>query len=248
MNQINFITLTREIKGKRVRQLRALNFVPGNVFVAGGESVALKFPEKDFIQLYEEAGDTGLIYLQIDDDQKKRPTLIDEVQVDPVSGAVLHVSFKEVDLKEKIEAEVPVEVVGEFGVKEAVLVTVRNSIVVEALPTDLPEKFEVNIESLTEIGQMITLKDLEFDREKVALVDVETEEDWDKPVVLVQEQEEEIIEEVPEEEVEGEGGEGEEAEGVTEEGTDSEEKLQEDSRDEILKKKLKNSNLILLKD
>ena len=93
----------------------------------------------------------GTQFLEISDSKQSRPTLVDEVQVDPVSGDVLHVTFKEVDLKQKIEAEVPIEVVGEFDVKEAVMVQVRNSIVVEALPVDLPEKFVDYLEYSSEL-------------------------------------------------------------------------------------------------
>lgn len=229
MTKITFPISARDLKGKKVNQLRAQKIIPGNVYVAGGESVALQFPEKEFNKLYQEVGETGLVYLKIDDAEKNRPTLIDEVQVDPVTDRVLHVSFKEVDLREKIEAEVPIEVTGEFDLKEAVMVQVKNSIIVEALPTDLPEKFEVNVERLTEIGQSITLADLDFDKSKVSLVEVEADEDWENPVVLVQEQREEEVEEVEEvpEEDEGEVEDGEKAEAEGEE-KDGEEKAEED--------------------
>ncbi len=196
MSKTTFSTTPRDLRGKKIKKLRAEGVIPGNVYVAGGESMAIQFPKKDFNKLYDEVGDTGLVYLVIGDAKKSRPTLVDEVQIDPVSGEALHVSFKEVDLKEKIEAEVPVELMGEFDVKEAVMVQVRNSLVVEALPNDLPEKFEINIESLTEIGQSITLADLSFDKSKISLVEVENDEDWQKPVVLVQEQRQEEVEEV----------------------------------------------------
>jgi len=218
MSKIIFSTSSRDLKGKKVRRLRAQAVIPGNVYVGGGESAIIQFSEKEFEKLYDEVGDTGLVYLEIGDSKKSRPTLIDEVQIDPVSGDVLHVSFKEVDLKEKIEAEVPIELIGEFDVKEGVMVQVRNSIMVEALPVDLPEKFEVNIDDLAEVGQSITLADLKFDKSKISLVEVETDEDWGKPVVLVQQQREEEVVEVVEEEVDVEGeGEGE---GVGEDGAE----------------------------
>ncbi|MBU0576727.1 50S ribosomal protein L25 [Patescibacteria group bacterium] len=199
----------RKAIGKGIKQLRREMLVPGNVYGGSGGSLPLQFPGKTFIKLYDEAGETGLVYLKIEGEEKEKPTLISQVQLDPVTDQVLHVSFKEVDLKEKIEAEVPVEMIGEFDVREAVLVQVRNSIVVEALPADLPEKFEINIEGLTEIGQSITLADLNFDKSKVSLVEVVNDEDWGNPVVLVQEQRQEEAEEVIPEEaevaVEGEG-------------------------------------------
>ena len=232
MTKTTFSISTRDILGKKVNQLRVQKIIPGNVYVAGGESVALQFSEKEFDNLYEEVGDTGLVYLKINDSKEDRPTLIDEVQVDPVTGKVLHVTFKEVDLKEKIEAEVQIELIGEFDVKEAVIVQVKNSIIVEALPADLPEKFEVNIEGLTEIGQSITLADLDFDKSKISLVEVENDEDWENPVVLIQEQREEEVEEVVEEVVEEGEGEDEEAveDGEEKEGEGEESKAAEDEK------------------
>jgi len=196
MSKITFSTTARNFKKKKVKKLRYQGIIPGNVYVSGGESMAIQFSLKSFNNLYQEVGDTGLVYLGVGDSKKSRPTLIDEVQVDPISGDVLHVSFKEVNLKEKIEAEVPIELKGEFDVKEAVMVQVLNSIVVEALPIDLPEKFEVDVSSLSEIGQSIALADLNFDKSKMSLAEVESDEDWEKPVVLVQEQrQEEVVEE-----------------------------------------------------
>lgn len=217
MSKITFTTDLRNLKQDKLNQLRREGVIPGNVYISGKDSVAIKFSEKKFIKLYQEAGDTSLVYLSVDQDSQEKPTLIDEVQVNPVTEQVLHVSFKEVNLKEKIEAEVPVEIVGEFDVKESVLVQVRNSVVVEALPSDLPEKFVVDVATLTEIGQSISLSDLDFDKTKVSLVEVEADEDWEKPVVIVQEQREEIEEEVEEIETELISKDGEETKEAVEE-------------------------------
>jgi len=208
MTKVTFKVEPRKTTGKKVKNLRQQMLIPGNVHGGGEDSVAIKFPQVDFIKLFDQVGETGLIYLQVGDNKDHKPTLVDQVQTDPVSGQILHTSFKQVNLKEKIEAEIPVEFEGEFDVAEAVMVQVRNTIEVEALPTDLPEKFVVNVESLEKVGDMISLQDLDFDRENISLLDIESDEDWEKPVVLVQEQREE--EEEPEEtdvddvEVEGE--------------------------------------------
>jgi hypothetical protein len=90
-----------------------------------------------------------------------------------------------------------------------VLVVVKDEIEVEALPADLPEKFEIDVSLLTEVGQMVTYADLKYDRSKVTLV--LGEEGEEEPVVLVQEQREEEPEEEPEV-VEGEEGEATEGE------------------------------------
>lgn len=205
-------------KSKKNKQLRRKNIIPANIFGAGEESQAIQCKASDFAKLYREIGNTGLVYLKSEDLKKEVPALIDEIQYEPISDDVLHVAFKKVNLKEKIVSEVPIEFTGIVEIPETVVVHVRDSVEVEALPTDLPEKLVVDVSVLSEIGQSITLADLEFDKDKVTLVI--GEEGEDAPVVLLQEVKEEVIEE-PEVELEGEEalegeGEGEVAAGEEE--------------------------------
>lgn len=201
---------------QKPKSLRQEGIVPGNIY-GKGDSVAVQMNSRAFEKLYNEVGETGLVYVQVGEGKTEYPVLVDEVQVDPINSSLVHVSFKQVDLTSKIKADVPVETVGKFEVPEAVLMLVKDEIEVEALPADLPEKFEVDVTGLTEIGQMITFKDLKYDRSKVELT--LGEEGEDEPVVIVQEQQEEEPEEVPVEE----GVEGEEGAATTESSESSEE-------------------------
>lgn len=199
-----FKAQARTLKGKKVKQLRAQGLLPGNVINPGKESLMISVPQTPFRRLYAEVGDTGLIYLSIEG-EKERPVLVEEVIYHPVTGEAQHLVLRQVNLKEKISASVPVEIIGEVSVPNSVLITVVDEVTVEALPTDLPEKFEVDVSTLTEIGQAITFADLKFDREKVTLdIGEQTE---DSPVVLLQEVKEEVIEETPAEAAEGAEGE-----------------------------------------
>jgi large subunit ribosomal protein L25 len=228
MTQTNFTVQLRA--DQKPKFLRREGLVPANIF-GGDESIAVQMPATEFSRLYEEVGETGLVYVQIEGGKKQYPVLVEEVQVDPVDDSLIHVSFKQVNLTKKIQATVPVETLGEFDVPEGVLVVVQNEIEVEALPTDFPEKFEVDVSVLTEIGQMITYKDLEYDREKVTLI--LGEEGEEEPVVLVQEQREEEEEEPEEEELLDEDGEpvAEGEEGEAAEGEEGEQSAKEDESD-----------------
>jgi large subunit ribosomal protein L25 len=195
MTQTQFSVQDREQKKPKI--LRREGLIPANVY-GEGKSKAVQMGYQDFFKLYEDAGETSLIYLSIDGEKKKRPVLIEDVQVDPLSGKIIHVAFQQVSLKEKITAEIPVEIEGEFNVPGGVLVVVKDLVEVEALPTDLPENFVFSAEELTEIGQTIAYKDLEIDKEKVTLI--LGEEGEDEPLVIVQEQKEEVVEESAESE------------------------------------------------
>lgn len=184
----------RKILGKKSRFLRREGIVIGNISRFKVDSIPVQMNGREFSVLYERVGDTGVVYLEVEGDKGEKPALIDEIQRDPVTDDVLHVVFKEVDLSKKIKADVPIELLGEFGLSTAVMVQVKDSVEVEALPADLPEKFEVNIEGLEEVGQSITLQDLSFDNSKIELT--LGEDGLEEPVVLVQEQrakEEEVV-------------------------------------------------------
>ncbi len=199
---------TRDLK-TNPNQLRRQNLVPANIFQAKQPSRAIQLTVIDFNRLFKEVGEAGVAYLKLE--KEEVPVMVEEVQFDPITDVAQHVSFQAVDLTQKTTAEIPVELVGEFDLPEAVVVPVRDMIEVEALPTDLPEKFVIDISSLTEIGQSITLADLEYDHDKVEIV--VGEEGMEAPVVLVQEVEEEPEEEeVIETEIIGEAEEAGEAE------------------------------------
>lgn len=175
--------------------MRTAGILPGNLFQANQPSQPLELNLIEFKKLLSEIGESGVGYVKIDD-KAEQPFMIDEVQFNHVTAQPIHVTLQVIDLTEKVVAEIPVELSGVFELPEAVLVTVRDEIEVEALPTDLPEKFVIDITTLTEIGQAVTLADLDYDRSKVEIV--VGEEGLEAPVVLVQEVKEEVVEEVEE--------------------------------------------------
>ncbi len=168
MDKKILLASSRKITGRKVKNLRKGGFLPGNVYGKKVKSESLQVDLKEFEKIYKEVGETGLLTLQIG--KVEKPVLIHNLQVDPVSDAPLHVDFLQVDLKEKVEADVPVELAGESPAEKQALGTVVqyiNEIKVEALPTDLPEKFVVDVSDLSEVDQAVYVKDLKIDRSKV---------------------------------------------------------------------------------
>ena len=168
MNKLTLKAEVRKISGRKVKNLRKDGILPGNISGKKIKSEAVQVVFKDFDKVYKEAGETGLVTLEIGKEEK--PVLIHNLQVNPVSDVPVHVDFLQVDLKEKVEADVPVELIGESPAEKQALGTVVqyiNEIKVEALPMDLPEKFEVDTTELSEVDQAIYVKDLKVDRAKV---------------------------------------------------------------------------------
>ncbi len=151
----------REVTGARVRHLRTEGILPAVLYGKGQESVNLQLPLKDFERAYREAGESTLIYLNVGKDSF--PTIIKDVSRDAVSGGPIHADFYKVSLTEKIKAMVPVVFVGESpAVKglQAIFVRNANELEVEALPQNLPHEISVDISSLKNFGDQITLADI----------------------------------------------------------------------------------------
>ncbi len=200
--------------------LRAQGLIPGNIFGLKKPSISVQFDLKAFNKMYESAGDSSLVYVAVEGTKDSYPVLIDEVQYHPVTEAPLHVTFRRVNLAEKITAEVSIEFEGEIDIPQATLVIVRDSIEVEALPADLPESFKIDVSTLTEVGQSIVVSALSFDKSKVTLMLGEDQDPEETPLVIVQEVKEEVVEE-SDDELSTEDGEG--ATGQTDSETPAEE-------------------------
>jgi large subunit ribosomal protein L25 len=181
----------RKISGRKVKVLRSQGIVPANVYGKKIKSLAVQVDAKEFKLLYAEVGETGLVDLEVGKDVK--PVLVHVVQKNPKTNDLIHIDFLQVDLKAKVTTQVPVEVTGESPAEKQGVGTVvqqMNEVEVEALPGDLPEKFEVNVENLSEVDQAIYVKDLKVDRSKV-----EIKTDAESIVVKVEppQKEEEVV-------------------------------------------------------
>lgn len=194
-NKILFHAKTRDAHIKP-KQLRRDGNLPANIFGLSKPSQAIYFPANAFRKLYDEVGDTGLLYVKIDD-QKEQPVLVDDVAYESVGTRINHVSFKRVNLAVAVTADIPIVLVGENNIPETIVTQVKQDVEVEALPQNLPESFEIDISTLTEVGQTITLADLTFDSSKITLVLKEDVSPETETLVVLQQVAEEV-EETPE--------------------------------------------------
>lgn len=176
MNTTALNAEVRKVSGRKVKNLRKEGLLPGNISGKKTKSLAVQVVLKDFKPVFEKAGETGLVELKVGSEVK--PVLIHNLQVNPVTEAPVHVDFLQVDLKEKVEAGVPVELTGESPAEKQSIGTVvqyLNEVKVEALPADLPEKFEIDVSDLAEVDQAIYIKDLKIDKAKVEIKNAEDE-------------------------------------------------------------------------
>jgi large subunit ribosomal protein L25 len=151
----------RTVLGKKVHKLRKEGLLPCNVYGKGLNSHSLQITLSDFVAVYKEAGETGLVDLEYDG--KKKPVLIKNIQMNHATRMLLHIDFYQVNLKEKIKTLVPIVLIGEAKAvtdKVGMLLQNLSDVEIEALPDHLPEHIEGNVEHLAAVGEQITVADL----------------------------------------------------------------------------------------
>lgn len=159
----------RTITGKKVKKLRNEGLLPATVYGQEMTPMSIQVIDKDMEAIFNHVGESGLVELTVG--TEKMPILFRNPQYHPFSGSLIHIDCYKVNLKEKIETVVPLEFFGEsLSVKAGnVLVEVTMEVEVEALPTDLPEKIEVDLSKLETLESVITIADLDVDRTKIEI-------------------------------------------------------------------------------
>jgi len=195
----------RKLLGSKVKSLRKQGILPANIYGRKVKSLAVKGDFKEIKKIFNRVGETGLVNLTVKGEKAPRAVLLHGPQLNPTTDQLIHLDFRQADLTQKITADVPIGVDGESPAVnhgQGVLVQLLQEIEVEALPTDLPERLTVNISSLKEVDQGITvaqlIKSSEINTKKVT---VKTGNDQLVVKIEPPTKEEEIVpEEVPVEE------------------------------------------------
>lgn len=156
---------SRSLFGDKVKQLRRSGFVPANIHGSGIESVAIQVETPNLIKLVSQVGESEIVTITIEGEKDTRPVLISEVQKDPVSYDVLHVDFRQVDLTKEVTVEAEIKLEGEPAILKtgkAILLELLDTLEVTALPNKLPSEIIVDVSGLENIGDAITVADLQL--------------------------------------------------------------------------------------
>src|SRR5438309_2583435 len=196
----------REVLGKKVKVLRRQGLTPANVYGHNVPSKAIQVETEHLRQVLRTAGRNDIVYLRLDGEEA-RPTFVRDVQANPVTDAILHVDFLQISLKDKVKLEVPLHLVGLPPAVDrlgGILVHGLDRVTVEALPTEVPSFFQVDVSGLEDIDQSLHVSDLVVPEGVEVLTDPEQVIAKVAPPAIERE-------EVTEEEEEAAAEEGEEA-------------------------------------
>ncbi len=143
---------------KLVRQ----EILPGVVFDQKGNSEKIQITNTRIRNILAKATPTSIIELTVGDSSVKH-TLIKEVQKNPRTGQIIHLSLMELDPERKTVIPVTLQIKGESpAVKNnlGILITPKETIDLRAFPKDIPESIDVDITKLTNVGDTILVSDL----------------------------------------------------------------------------------------
>src|ERR1700733_8296427 len=163
----------RETRGKNAaRRTRVTGMVPAILYGGRKDSVSLSVNGKQVARiLRSESGHNTIFTVQVAGGAEEK-AMMKDWQVDPVSGALLHVDLLRIAMDVRMRVRVPVHTFGEpQGVKlqGGIFEMVTREVEVECLPSDIPEEFKVDVSGLM-IGDQLRAGDVPLDPEKMKLV------------------------------------------------------------------------------
>jgi large subunit ribosomal protein L25 len=201
MEEIVFQANHREVIGKKVKRLRRDGLLPAVVYGHNIEPIPITLDMREASRTLDEISPSALVVLDIDG--VKHNTLVRDKQRNPVRRSIIHVDFQAVSLTETVRADLNINLVGEAPAIETylgIVVPSLEQLSIESLPTNLPDRIDVDISGLEEIGDSLLVSDL------VVPEGVEILNDPEEVVVVVLAPAVEEVEEEEEEEVELEEG------------------------------------------
>jgi len=154
----------RENLGKKAAYVREAGKIPAVIYGHKTENKNLELNYVEFEKVLEKAGESTILDVVVGDKAPLK-ALISEVQYAPVSGRISHVDLHEINMNEKINANIELEFVGESRiVKEDGGIVMHNihEIEVRCMPADLVHQIVVDVSSLDNFDDVITIADLKI--------------------------------------------------------------------------------------
>lgn len=179
------VQLRKETRQKQLKSVRQNDFVPAIVYGGKEKPTNIKVDRREFEKIMRaHRGQSVIFHLNVHEGEKKLQdytAIVKEEQLHPVHDTLLHLDFKRISLKEEIEVKVALVCIGEpAGIKKTggSLDQPMHELSVICLPTNIPQKIEVNVAHL-EIGDSVHVRDI------VLPANVRTKQDPDSIVASV---------------------------------------------------------------
>src|SRR2546428_10835440 len=142
----------REGRGKNdARRARQAGQVPVTIYGGAGDAVAALAPLSELAAILRSDTGRNTIFTVDIEGVEATEVMFADRQIDPVRSRLVHADFKRLVKGEKIEATVPLRLVGEpIGVREqaGVLEQIIREVEIRCEPRDIPEHLDVDATNL----------------------------------------------------------------------------------------------------
>lgn len=148
-----------DFKRSTLQKIRHSGHVPGVIYGKNTDNLAVSLDSIDLLKTLRDEGKNTIITLDVGGETKS--VMVTELQTDPLKNELVHADFQVVDLQREIDADVPVQLIGESkGVKDGgVLQQPLFELSITAKPKDIPQNIEADITNL-EVNDVLTVGDL----------------------------------------------------------------------------------------
>ncbi len=162
---------TRERLGTRyTKRLRSQGLLPAIVYGHKIEPTPIALDEKSAVGLIESG--EKVFRMAIKGSDKEQVVLLKDVQFDYLGNNVIHADFARVNLDERVNTRVHINLIGEaIGLKEigAILMHPHNEIEIECAVADIPDAIDVDISGL-ELNKTFIAGDVKLPLESMKLL------------------------------------------------------------------------------
>jgi len=165
----------RKVTGKKVAHLRRQGILPGVIYGRHlDKPLTIQMDFHSTSLLASKLSSSTLVTLNLEG--KKFNAILRDRQRDVIFGRLTHLDFQAVAMDEVLRTTVRIELVGEAPILKTVDAVVNqglNSLEIESLPQDMPEKIEVDLSSITTVDDVITVADLKLGDKVTILTDLD---------------------------------------------------------------------------
>jgi large subunit ribosomal protein L25 len=175
-DRITLVLEPRTTTGKKVKRLRQAGTIPVHLYGAGIASRTLQCQRPTLVRVLALAGGNTPVTVTVEGDDDEHLAFIREVQWDPIRGDLVHVDFLRAEATQRVSAEVPITLTGDSpGARLAngIVVQQLRSVVVEALPLDMPAELVVDLAMLTEPDGVVRAGDLVMPEDTTLISDAD---------------------------------------------------------------------------
>jgi len=149
----------RNGRGKSIaKNTRKQGGIPCVLYGRGLESLGITISSKEWEKLRKRVKKNTILKMELlnNGSVEERTEMVKDMQKGILKDDILHIDFLQVSMERKIEVEIPIRLTGDaIGLKKNGIVELHlRSIMVECLPSMIPEKIDLDVTNL-DIGDSI---------------------------------------------------------------------------------------------